>query len=314
MYGSKKKNRNSLLNRCATFESLESRRVFAGNVIVAYNPGNGSTVLTGDAQSNAVSVSPVAGGIRIQGRLGTTVNGAAALVLPAGILGNVAVNLQAGNDSISVTDIYMASFNLQETSGADNVNLDRVRVGNNVVINTQTDNDIVKVNGLFQGNVAINSGTQDDQVTVSGKIGVLFVGAGGQLDENYVFGGALGGNKNLTINTGLGNDRVTLLSLDVDGIALINTGDGNDTFRSQTVRVADQMRLKTLGGADRAFFLATASPIISVDMGADNDQVHVDAFTLANVGVFTLDGGLGNDLLDRGGLLGGFPVNFEILI
>lgn len=314
MLWSKKTNRTGLVNRCATFETLESRKVFAGNVLVAFNPVTGATMLTGDAQDNQVTVSPVAAGIRVQGRLGTTVNGAASIILPAPGLGNVTVNLQGGNDSIAIIDTYMGSLNLQETTGADTVNLDRVRVRGNTFINTQSGNDVVKVNGLFQGNVTINSGTQDDQVTVSGKIGVLLSGATGQLDDRYVFGGILGGNKTLTVNTNSGNDKVSLLSLDVDGVALINTGEHNDVFRTQIVRVADQMQLRTVGGADQAFFQTTACPIVNVDMGTGDDFVRVDAFSLANVGAFTLDGGLGQDTLDRGGLLGGFPINFEILI
>ena len=314
MFWSKKTNRKNLLNRSAQFESLESRRVFAGNVVVAFNPATGATVLTGDAQDNQVSVSPVAGGIRVQGRLGTTVNGAAAVVLPAPALGSVSVNLLAGNDSIAIIDTYMASLIVQETTGADNVNLDRARVRGNTVINTQSGNDVVKVNGLFQGNVTINSGIQDDQVTVSGKIGVLLVGPTGQLDDRYVFGGALGGGRILTVNTSNGNDKVSLLALDVDGIASINTGEQNDTFRTQTVRVANQMQLRTAGGADQAFFQTTACPIVTVDMGSGDDLVRIDAFSLANVAVFSLDGGLGLDTLDRGGLAIGLVVNFEILL
>jgi hypothetical protein len=314
MSWSRRTNRKRPLNRRASFEPLESRRVFAGNVVVAYNPVGTAAVLTGDALDNAVSVSPFGGGIRIQGRLGTTVNGAASLLLPTNYLASLSVNLQNGNDSIAVIDTFMGTFNLQETLGADNVNLDRVRVRGNVTINTQADKDIVKVNGLFQGNVTVNSGVHNDQVTVSGRIGVLLTGPTGQLDDRYVFGGLLGGNKTLTVNTSLGDDRVSLVGLDVDGVALINTGEDNDIFRTQGVRVADLVQVRTLGGADRAFFQTTACPVIFVDMGADNDLVRVDPFTLANVGVFNLDGGLGNDTLDRGGLLAGFPINFEILI
>ncbi len=314
MFWSKKANRKSLTNRTASFESLEQRRVFAGNVVVAFNPAVGTTVLTGDAQDNQVSISPVAGGIRFQGRLGTTVNGAASITLPTPALGNFSVNLLAGNDSIAVIDTYMSSFNLQETTGADTVNMDRVRVRGNTVINTQSGNDTIKVNGLFQGNVNINSGTQDDQVTVSGRIGVLLTGATGQLDERYVFGGVFGGNKTLNVTTGAGFDKVSLLSLDVDGIASINTGENNDTFRTQNVRVADQLLLRAAGGNDQAIFQTTACPIVTVDMGVGDDLVRTDAFTLANVGVFGLDGGLGTDTLDRGGLNLGLPINFEILI
>lgn len=313
MLWSKKTNRTGLLNRRAAFESLESRKVFAGNVIVAFNPATGATSITGDAQDNQVSVSPVAAGIRVQGRLGTTVNGAASVILPGPALGNVAVNLLAGNDSIAIIDTYMASLSVQETTGADVINLDRARVRGNTVINTQSGNDIVKVNGLFQGNVSINTGIQDDQVTVSGKIGVLLVGATGQLDERYVFGGVFGGSKALNVTTSSGNDRVSLLSLDVDGLANINTGENDDIFRTQTVRVADQLLLNTAGGADRAFFQTLDCPLVDVNTGAADDLVRIDPFSLANVNLFSLDGGTGIDTLDRGGLAIGIVVNFEIL-
>ena len=316
MFGfGKKNNRRRETSRRPMIESLENRTVFAGNIVATFDPATRALDLTGDGLDNAVLIRPnAAGGISLLGQLGTTINGAANIPIPVPSLGAVTVNLQSGDDSISVNGVSMGSFKLQETFGDDRVRLTGVGVSGGVSINTHSGKDEIRVDGLFQGAITINSGIHDDQVFVSGRVGVVFAAAGSKdLDSNYVFGGALGGNKNLTINTGSGLDRVSLTNLDVDGKVFVDTGAHDDIFRTSIVRVADLMSVKMGSGIDNAFISQTACPQVNIEMGDGNDFLRVDPLSLGS-GVWVLDGGLGVDTLDRNGSLLGIPISMEVLL
>ncbi len=311
-----KKNKKSLQHRPVRMEALERREVFAGNIMATYTPATQTLALTGDGMDNAVLIRPVAGGnIRIDGQAGTTINGAASLLIPSNYLNNVTADLRAGNDTITVRDLYMASFNLTEQTGNDRVRLSNVAVPGNVNIATTSGGDQVEVSGLFQGNVNIQTGLGDDSVTVSGRMGIKFVGVAGSrdIDQNYVYGGAIGGGSTLNIGTSAGVDNVTLNNLFVDGNVIVDTGLHNDTFLSLNVNVWDSYRVYTRDGVDVATFVITNSNSSTVDMGSGDDLLQIDAFS-GGIGVWTLDGGLGVDTLDRNAAMLGSVANFEIII
>lgn len=315
MFGSKKTRRQPIAGRQSKIETLERRTLFAGNIFAAFNAGTRALLLTGDGLSNAAVVGPAAGGnIQITGQLGTTINGAATMVIPGAGLGAVTSNLGAGNDSIAINDLLMGSFNLWETTGNDRVNLNNVGVQGNVQINTNSGADNIRVDGLFQGNVTILSGVHDDVVKVSGAIGVVFAGPNTkELAGNYIFGGAIGGGSILAINTSDGSDKVYLTGLDVDGTASVNTGIHKDLLSTQVLRVADSMNVRTGDGADTVQIATTRCPVTVIDVGAGDDLVDVDVFSLA-LGAWNFNGGAGIDTLNRNGSLLGAHANFEIFI
>ncbi len=265
---------------------------------------------------NAVLIRPVGGGnIRMDGQAGTTINGAASLLIPSSYLNNVTANLGAGNDTITARDLYMANFNLAEQTGNDRVRLSNVAVAGNVNIATTSGNDQVEVSGLFQGNVNIQTGLGDDSVAVSGRMGIKFVGVPGSrdIDQNYAYGGAIGGGSVLNISTSSGVDLVRLNNLTVDGRVIVDTGLHNDTFSSINVNVWDSIALYTRDGSDNATFAFTNCNSNTVDMGSGDDLLQIDAFS-GGIGVWALDGGLGVDTLDRSGAMLGSVANFEFII
>lgn len=314
MFGFKKTRRHPIASRQSKFESLERRELFAGNILAAYNPVSRALSLNGDGLSNSAVVAPVAGGgIRVTG-VATTINGAASMFIPSPYLGAVNVNLAAGNDSIVVNDILMGSFNLLETTGNDRVTLNNVGVQGNVQINTNVGADQIRVDGLFQGNVTILSGIHDDTVTVSGDIGIVFAGPNTkELNNNYIFGGPIGGGAILTVNTSDGSDKVNLTNLDVDGTASVNTGIHKDSVRTNVLRVTDSMAVRTGDGVDNVLVTLTACPLVTIDVGSGDDLVDVDVLSLGS-GAWNFNGGLGIDTLNRHGSLAGAQVNFEILL
>src|SRR5437867_2568423 len=88
------------------FESLESRRLLAGNVTAA---DNGTLVsILGDNKSNQVALSLNAAmtGYVVTGLNGTTVNGAAfAFLNTSGLARNIAVSLGNGDDVFRWEDV-----------------------------------------------------------------------------------------------------------------------------------------------------------------------------------------------------------------
>jgi hypothetical protein len=85
-----------------TLELLENRLTPSGNVTAALSGGN--LTITGDAQANGIALSqPAAGAITITPDATTRVNGKAAgtPVTFMNVTGNVAINLGAGNDSLT---------------------------------------------------------------------------------------------------------------------------------------------------------------------------------------------------------------------
>src|SRR5262245_20129798 len=89
---------------CALLETLEERRLFSGNVTVAYNAPTDTILVVGDIKPNEIQISQPGTGKKyvIAGLNGTTVNGAAAWTVPAGPGGysGFSVGLGAGNDSV----------------------------------------------------------------------------------------------------------------------------------------------------------------------------------------------------------------------
>jgi Planctomycete extracellular len=310
-----KKNRRKTNTKRLSVESLEDRKLMAGNVLAAYNAGSNNLVLTGDAANNQVEVRPgAAGGIVITGLGTTTINGVASVVLPTPSLNAVNVQMNAGNDLVRFVDTFMNQFNSQEMgAGNDTVQLTNVRVRNAVNISTLGGNDIVKVGGIFAGNIRIATEAGDDQVTVSGRSGVVLQN-NFQVSPDYVFGGAIGGGRLIEILTGDDKDIVQLSGLQHDGRVWIDTGDQNDLVRTFNTRVADRIDLFTQAGDDTVNIQSTRTPVFAIRLGAGDDLVTIDAVSLANIGAFQVDGGFGNDTVDKGGLAGGAFVNVETIL
>ena len=311
-----KKNRRSTNTTRLSVETLEDRKLMAGNVLAVYNPVTRNLTLTGDAANNQVEVRAVAAGgnMFVTGLGTTTINGLPQIAIPGPALNIVNTQMGTGSDSLRFIDTYMSQILTQEL-GADNdgVLLQNVRVQNAVNINTLDGDDNVRVSGIFAGNIRINTAGGNDQVTVSGRSGVAFTPTF-QVAENYVFGGAIGGGRLLEILTGDDKDSVQLVGLQHDGRVSIDTGDHNDFVRTFNTQVADRVDLFTRAGDDEVQIATTRTPIFASRLGDGDDKLRIDAFSLANIPGFAVDGGIGIDTVDKGGLAGGLLVNVEIIL
>jgi len=166
-------------------ESLESRRLLAGNVTAAIN-GSGVLAIAGDNKSNDVVVFTSASDTYVVGKPGTKVNGLTTPVQFAGFP-TIAVTTGNGDDTVELDDLLNQSVSVDTGNGQDDVvwqtvNWPGASYTNNLTIDTGNGNDSVLVDfdgQYITGNVKIDLGNGSDKLAVAG-----FISIGGNADSN----------------------------------------------------------------------------------------------------------------------------------
>lgn len=178
-------------------------------------------------------------------------------------VGRVLIATGAGDDRVLIAGGVAAALDIvTDGGGENNGGADVVRIANQEVRNV----------------TSILTGKGDDKVRVEGttKFGYateIATGAGadvvriGDADSNISTG------RLLAIQTGEGDDRVSLKKVDVKGTLSIRTGDGADSVTLDEVRVRDS---------------------IFAMLGAGDDTLRISKTTAARAFLF---GGLGTDTL-----------------
>jgi hypothetical protein len=127
-----------------------------GNVQVSVV--NGSLVVRGDDQDNNIIFTET----NIAGRAGTTINGQRSIFVPEGVTGDVIINLRGGDDFVRV-ELPGTNFAIPQDleintgAGTDTIELLQVRAPEETRIDTGNGNDIVFIDGVFNGNEFIRS-------------------------------------------------------------------------------------------------------------------------------------------------------------
>lgn len=212
--------------------------------------------------------------------------------------GNVALNssletLLRGTVAISGGSVTLGS--VETRLGASNL----AGVGN-VTINSDTtiagNLAVTSLGGAFNSNFLLAltgsltiSGAQSvslagDGTSIAGNLTISNMAAGA--NQVTILGTQVGGTSN--VNTGAGNDAISVDASVFRGAVTIAMGDGDDTFNA----ARSTTDISTVFGAS-----------VSVDMGTGTDAVAIglagDPFNLCVFGgAVTLTGGLGTDSLD----------------
>ncbi len=185
--------------RCS-FESLEDRRLLAGDVTAKIDHGN--LVIKGDKLDNAITISVNGGQISVAGDTGTgtNING---LTTPfttdaTNFTGKLKISMGKGNDSVTIQGLTVdgnASIKLgkgNDTFSSDSLMVTgktKIKTGkgdDNATITDSTLNDNLKVvMGKGDDNLAISGTTVSDNTYLNGKSGTnrLSLGAGNSLGE-----------------------------------------------------------------------------------------------------------------------------------
>ncbi len=281
------------LNRGLNLESLESRELMAGDVKAVFSKG--ALSIKGDDLDNAVLVfksgsQVVVAGVPDAFGENTIVNGIPvdgnnfSAKAYSGVK-SITFNMNEGNDSVGVTGVTLDSMSIK----MDDVN--------------DFGDDLVLIGGDFD---------------ILSLTSILYFQSGGIPVDFINFGtGNVVIRKNLSVDTGLGDDLVAESALSVAGTNSVSTGDGNDNvlFNSFLGRGTNAATLKIdtgLGndGVDLTRLRATTASIdtsvgfdvlnitdssfknLKVQLSAGDDTLNLDSVSSETA---TLDGGSGND-------------------
>lgn len=283
-----KRNKRSTVRKTLRLgiESLEDRRLLAGNITATFVGGN--LVLRGDAADNAVTISQTAANkISVLGKSdsgsATTINGLAGPVIFTGTLNSIDADLAGGNDQFLVgnnsADVNKLNDEILFGRAGSFSGLASARtiVNNNITFRGGDGFDSVAIladvgGGIFAYLGANNDGVGVQGSTVKGSI-VLEGGAGAQstfLVRNTTV------TSQVVINGGLGASRVVVGAGSAAGIT-INAREGNDSIEVSSSNVGNNVVVSALGGNDS--ILVSGSMIggsLRVSSGIGDDNVTID--------------------------------------
>jgi hypothetical protein len=227
-------------------EGLETR----DNPAVTASVVAGDLFITGDAASDSVQLSRLANGaVRIEGLNGTRVNGVTSV--DRVFNDDLFVNLGAGNNVLQVLDgnggVTADDVDIKAGGGADQVSIYRLKVLDDIVVDTNEGDDIVYLNNVTAFN-------RDNPPNNVGEDGISVY--------------TRGGGDNVIINNSSSPEDVTV-GLDTP---TSDTAGSADTLYMTNVRAADDFFLYGFGGNDSMYLnTLTAGDVLSVSLGAGDD-------------------------------------------
>lgn len=270
-------------------ETLEGREVPAGTVTVLGH-GTDDITITGDNLANDIQISMNNNGIQIQANGTTTLtldpntpggwivtNTTTLIVLnPNGTnnlptLGNLLVNMNQGNDKVSVLQIQTsgnAIFLMGD--GDDKLNIAASDIGGNLIIRETFGNDLVVMDAVTVNGdsyVYLTQGNDKCFITSSNFMNDLIINTAGGQDVVRFIPGTVQVNQNLGIYTGGGNDKVIV---------------DNGTSGAATLVVNGNTVIRTHGGDDLVLFGILGATGATVNLkatlihtGAGNDKIYM---------------------------------------
>jgi len=130
-------------------------------------------------------------------------------------------------------------------------NVGTVKVRGNVVVNTGTgsDDDTVNLVGNFRGNVSVTTGGGRDTVSVSSSVGWATTDGSDPVPLVEVAGSSAIG-LDLNINTGAGNDLISIGTSTVGRDATIHAESGEDDVRINSMQVKRNLFIRLGTGND----------------------------------------------------------------
>jgi len=290
-------------------EVLEDRSVPAVTVL-GLNAAD--LYITGDNQSNDITVTLTSQGIQVQA------NGSTTLALNPSTPTNwivtntstlIVLNLNGSNQSPTLDNLYISMRN-----GNDKVSIGACTINNNLVIrDSPGGNDIVKIDNTIVGNntyIYLTSGFDKVFLTSSRFIQDVFINTAGGNDVVRFIPGTVFVGGNLGILTGDDDDLVRVdpgtsgaVTLEVFGTTSIRTGLGDDLVRfgvpSSTGPTVDlQATVIDTGDGDDRIYMRDAIMSLLVALLGDGDDTVMNNWGTDNVTVgfgSLVDGGNGFD-------------------
>lgn len=251
-----------------TLESLESRQLLAGNVVIDLSDGN--LVITGDALANRIAIRQTGLGqftvTGLDGEQFRTPGGQFQKkpVIVANVRGGLLVSLGGGDDSVNI-----------EGDSPDRP------IGAFLTVLTGPGKDQVQIR---------NAQTGGPQYPPQIKIPVELNRQRSAIGEAAYWNAVTPGS--LTIDTGAGdrvldNDTVTIKGATIQGPTMIDTGNGDDRFQLDDF-TGHQAVINTDAGTDRVDFArnsAVSFYSLTMNMGDQNDWLEIGQGGMSLIGV-----------------------------
>ena len=195
------------------------------------------------------------------------------------IWGDVKIVNGDGNSKASIGEIDLgkggplgANFTYIEGDGTHDIDFAVIAVGKNTKIATGGVSDIDMTACFLDGSLLVKTGRSDDAISLMGA------------------GGAFG--RNVTIDSGAGNDQVFWDDISVGGNTTFRTGGGNDTLSMETQGDPAGSRSAFTGKVN--ILMGDGDDIVVV--GQNGNIGHAADFLSA----VAVDGGAGSDTLNVG--------------
>lgn len=199
-----KSKRSSGNSRSLRVEQLDSRLLLAGDCAVAVDSG-GDLSITCDHEDNFVAISqdPFGGGLAVEGRFGTSINGVVDDTLAVGIVDDIEIRMRDGNDTVILTgtppgipapdfadDVYISlgkgddtliagfvsvsdDFTVRGGKGNDDIGLLGVTAGDDIKVRAGKGDDTVSANLVTAQKTTLRGGKGTDTLVPGSVIGEL---------------------------------------------------------------------------------------------------------------------------------------------
>lgn len=278
--------------------------------------GNGINSITAGVDNDSINI---VGGVSNKLSLGAGYNqvdvrGSMSNAITTG-LGNDIINVQSGDNIIRAGDgenvirvVSLGTQNIVTGAGNDSIELN----SGNIILNSGAGNDNIVLNqSSTSSNNSINLGDGDDFIEINAAGGSSTINGSTGNDQFIIHNNSVklndGGGNNIihldnsaisddinTINLGLGDDQVTVIS---NGKTTIKTSNGDNVLN--------------LSGTG-SFNVTAGTGLDNIDSGAGNDILNSGAGNdtingnagddrlIAGAGNDTLSGGIGDDVLEGG--------------
>lgn len=310
------------LNYAPRVESLESRKLMAGDVAVALE---GSFLrIEGDALSNQIAiVQNAAGDVIVSGQTGTRINGLPAVRFVRPQLESLSIEMADGNDTVSIQGVRTTNdFFADLGAGDDRLTsalANPVSIGANMFMQGGLGTDTVSLAGTaIAGDANIDGGLGVMNATLNGaRVDGFMTMLGDDANDVITLNNSTAG-LGVSIETKGGSDRVSITGLNAFGLH-VNTDSngaiGVDQVTMNRVTTREDIGVFTGAGNDIVRMTDVQSgKAITVSLDEGNDRLI--ATRVRGATDVVLEGGAGVDTLENFGIQGGIKreiKEFELL-
>jgi hypothetical protein len=276
-----------------SLEMLEERIAPTG--AVAVKAAGANLTITGDADSNEITVDqPGAGQFRVVGLNGTLVNGQAEVTFDA-VTGNVSFKMGAGDDQAHISNLQVAkNFSFDGGAGNDTLTASAVSVLGSVSVKAGDGNDAVLFDTVSTGGkFAFSGGKDDDIFTMQDCVGTGALTVKGDSGDSAIslIGSGISIAGSVTVS---GGDGILSLSVDgwIDGLLAVKGGKGSSVVTLFDLWLGGGLKYTGGAGVDTlAMNNVTSADDASVSVGAGDAAVNITGVDMR--GAFSFKGGKG---------------------